>query len=361
MLRQMNILFAIEQRVAAGSIYALAKYVRAGRKFGHRFAIYGNPDPRFPNFMFSTELRAFDFVVFIFESRLKWMSGLQLAYLFTNVPRSRRVIFDADGMYNPTIVLDDYDRNHPTERERERWLASYQALADRIFQPSFQPRERSVQPLLFYGYDAPVCNRRGDAKRVDIMHLGHNWWRWREVNERLLPAIERVRGQLGEVWFVGLWWDAPPDWAAQIGQHDAFRVDPLRLRQLGIRTRPAVPYHDVIRTMSTARINIMTQRPVFRRLALLTSKYFEVFEANTIPLVMLEPEHAARVYGPAGRELALHDDIADKLIDALNQPERYQAHVHAVRQHLAVHHSYERRVQELVETLGRGMPSARTG
>jgi len=353
----MNVLFAIERRVDAGSIYSLAKYVRAGKKFGHRFAIYGNPDPRFPDFIFSDELRVFDFVVFIFESRLRWMSGLQLAYLLTKVSRSRRVIFDADGMNNQSLVLDDYDRNHTTEGARERWLASYAALADRIFQPTLQPQERSVQPLLFYGYDAPVCNRRGDAKSVDIMHLGHNWWRWRELSERLLPAIERVRGQIDKICFVGLWWDAPPDWAARIGQGDAFRVDPRLLRQLGIRTRPPVPYHDVIQTMSTARINIMTQRPVFRRLGLLTSKYFEIFEADTIPLVMLEPDHAARVYGPAGRELALHDGIADKLIDVLARPERYQAHVDAVRQHLAVHHSYERRVQELVEALDYGTPS----
>jgi hypothetical protein len=269
------------------------------------------------------------------------------------------VIFDADGMYNPTFVFDNYDRNHTSEGEREQWLASYRALADRVFQPSLQPQELSVQSLLFYGYDPPVLKPNNGARRVDIMHLGHNWWRWREVSERLLPAIEQVRGQLGEIWFVGLWWEAPPEWAAQIGQRDAFRVDPLRLRQLGIRTRPPIPYHAVIETMSMARINIMTQRPVFRRLGLLTSKYFEIFEANTIPLVMVEPEYAARVYGPAARELTLDGDIAEKLVDVLAHPERYQAYTHAVRQHLAVHHSYERRVQELVETLGSGMPSSR--
>src|SRR5215471_15060369 len=88
----MNILFAVEQRVDAGSIYALAKYVLAGKKFGHRCAIYGNPDSRFPDFIFSTELRAFDFVVFIFESKLKWISGLQLAYLLTKVWRARAMV-----------------------------------------------------------------------------------------------------------------------------------------------------------------------------------------------------------------------------------------------------------------------------
>src|SRR5262245_43076935 len=102
----MNILFVIERRIDAGSIHALAKYVRAGEKFGHKLAIFGTPDQRFPEFIFTTELHVFDFVIFIFESSLNWMSGLQLTYLLTKVSRSRRVIFDADGMYNPTFVFD---------------------------------------------------------------------------------------------------------------------------------------------------------------------------------------------------------------------------------------------------------------
>ena len=36
--------------------------------------------------------------------------------------------------------------------------------------------------------------------------------------------------------------------------------------------------------MSTARVNVMTQRPLFSHLRLLTSKYFEIFAADTIPL-----------------------------------------------------------------------------
>ena len=63
--------------------------------------------------------------------------------------------------------------------------------------------------------------------------------------------------------------------------------------------------HRNIQVMSTGRINIMTQRPLFRELKILTSKYFEIFSADTIPLVMIDPDHAEMVYGPAGRELAL--------------------------------------------------------
>jgi len=357
----MNILFAMERRLDAGSIHALANYARAGRKFGHRIALYGNPDPGYPEVPFSTDLAGADFVVFIFESRLDWVPGLHLAYLLTRTPRSRRAIVDADGMYNPLLLDEDYDRNHGSERDQRRWLAAYGALADRIFQPSLRPQQPGVSPLPFYGYDPRGVIAGGVGKRVDIMHLGHNWWRWRELGGRLLPALERVRDRFGDICFVGLWWDGPPAWAAQMGLEDAFRSDPDRLRALGVRILPAVPYRDVVATMSAAHINIMTQRPLFRRLRLLTSKYFEVFQADTIPLVMLEHEHAAEVYGPAGRELVLCDDIAGKLRDVASRPWAYREYAAAVREHLAAHHSYERRVEELVGSLAGDLPAARTG
>src|SRR6266446_10235034 len=163
----------MERRVNAGSIQALANYIQEGKNIGHTLAVYGNPDSQLSEIYFSNEVHLFDYVVFIFESRLNWVSGLQLARLLTIVPRSRRVILDADGMYNPLIVLDGYDRNHASERERQTWVASYEAIADRIVQPTLWPRQPRVQSLLFYGYDSQA--RAADAsrhvKRVDIMHV----------------------------------------------------------------------------------------------------------------------------------------------------------------------------------------------
>ena len=359
----MNILFVMERRIDAGSIQALANYIQVGKEFGHTIAIYGNSDSQFPEIYFSNDLAAFDYVIFIFESRLNWGSGLQLAHLLTVVPRSRRVVLDADGMYNPVLRLDGYDRNHANEPDRRRWAAAYEAVADRIVQPTLWPRQPQVQSLLFYGYDSQIqaTAARDHEKRVDIMHLGHNWWRWREVSERLLPAVERIREGIGEICFVGLWWDASPAWAAASGQEEAFCVDSHRLRELRIHVLPAVPYRDVISTMSTARVNIMTQRPLFRRLGIVTSKYFEIFAADTLPLVMLDPEHAVKIYGPCGRELALHDDIAGKLVDVLEHPKKYQEAVHAVRRHLRTHHSYERRLHELLEMLDGRHQTANAG
>ena len=112
-----------------------------------------------------------------------------------------------------------------------------------------------------------------------------------------------------------------------------------------------MPYTQVISTMSEGCVNIMTQRPLLRRFRFLTSKYFEIFCADTIPLVMLDPDHAESVYGPAGRWLALRDEIADKLLDTIHQREKYQEIVEKVRRHLAARHSYQKRVEELVAAL----------
>jgi len=349
----MNILLVLDRRQNAGSIQAAARYIAAGDQQGHTIAIYGPADPELAELRFATDLRAFEYVVFIFESKLDWLSGLRLSRILSAVPRQRRAIVDADGMYNQVIEIDGYDHNHRGEKERARWLESYERIADKIFQPTSQPLERGVVPLLFYGYDPQLEIRaeRSPGKAFDILHVGHNWWRWRQVGGLLLPAIEQIRAQVGEIGFVGLWWDRVPPWAGALGLENAFSTDVQRLRRLGIRVEPPVPYTEVIPTMSRARINVMTQRPLFRSLKLLTSKYFEIFCADTIPLVMIDPDLASTVYGPRGADLTLNGQAAETLLGALSSPERYHAAAEQVRGHLATHHGYERRVQELVAAL----------
>ncbi|TAJ77407.1 glycosyltransferase family 1 protein [bacterium] len=343
----------MDKRVNAGSIQAVANYVRAGDVLGHTIALYGQQDPNFPHVRFSTNISAFDYVMFIIESGLRWMSGLQLARILSGMPRRRRAILDTDGMYNQMIVAEGYDRNHATERDRSAWLAQHADLADRILQPTAEPREPGISPLPFFGYDpaSQIGAGASPCKRFDIIHVGHNWWRWHEMSNSLLPAIERIRARLDGICFVGSWWDASPRWASLLSLEAAFRVDSDRLQRLCIQVKPPVPYAEVIPTMGQGRVNIMTQRPLLRHLRLLTSKYFEIFCADTIPLVMLNPDHAESVYGPAGRELTLTDRIEDKLLDALNQPDKYGEIVQEVRRHLVTHHSYQNRMEELVAAL----------
>src|SRR5207245_1510567 len=136
---------------------------------------------------------------------------------------------------------------------RQRWLAHFEALSDRVLQPTFASRELGVHSLPFYGYDARpprVCGERQAVKRWDVLHVGHNWWRWREVSNLLLPALEQVRPRIGGVGFLGSWWEAPPAGADELGLEVAFEVDPDRFQRLGIEVRPAVSYTEVIPAMT---------------------------------------------------------------------------------------------------------------
>src|SRR5262245_65568045 len=114
----MNILFMMDKRTNAGSIQAVACYIRAGDELNHNIALYGPPDPNYPGIRWSTELGGFDRVVLIVEDRIGWLSGLPLIRLLSQVPRERRAILDTDGRYNPVLSVETYDRNQPAAHRR---------------------------------------------------------------------------------------------------------------------------------------------------------------------------------------------------------------------------------------------------
>ena len=348
----MNILFVMEHPPSRGNTHALTNYMRVGERHGHAIAFYGPPQPHMPNARFSTDVRAFDRVVFLFESYIYRAKPLLEVSLLATVPRRHRFVLDADGKYNPVIEVDGYDRNHLSEADRAEWLAFYDALADRILKPTLlPPDDRRVITLPFYGYDEAlvVDPRTAPPKQYDVLYVGHNWWRWKEVAGELLPAFAEIRDQIGEIGFIGLWWDGAVECPPQF--EPAFRAETEAFRRLRIRTATAVPYTDVIRTMSTGRVNIFLQRPILQRLKHLTLRYFEELCADTIPLLMLDADLAEEVYGPAARELTLPGRVAEKVLDALRRPDHYQEIVKEVRRHLLAHHAYDARVEELVSVL----------
>lgn len=350
----MRILFVMKHRGNAGNTHAVADYMRVAKKHGHEVALFGPPQPWLPDLQFSMDVGAFDKVAYLFESELYRVSRLHEVRLLGTVPRDNRVVLDMDGMYNPLILLDGYDRNHGGEAERRQWIEHYHALSDRVVKPTIAaPDQPHVTPLPFYGYDPALQldSAAAPEKTYDILHVGHNWWRWKEIAEKVLPALGGIRDEIGRIGFVGLWWDEPPAEGPDAGPPEAFQSDPELFRKLRIETRPAVMFDEVIRTMSTARINIFTQRPILHHLRHLTLKYFEIFYADTIPLLMLDPDHAAAVYGPAARELVLSGDTGAKILDALKRPDCYRGVVEDVRRHLSTHHSYDTRLEELIAFL----------
>jgi hypothetical protein len=350
-----NILFVMEPRDNAGCTHAIANYIRVGEELGHTIALYDMPQPNMPGVRFSTDVRAFDRVIYVFESKRYRVKRLQEVALLATIPRQHRYVFDADGRYNPLIVVDGYDRNHRNEDERAEWLQFYDALTDQIIKPTLSAsNDPRVTTLPMFGFNPTLIVPPGSdpPKQYDVLHVGHNWWRWKDVAEELLPALDRIRDQVGEIGFVGLWWDRVPEWAEAKGLALAYRVEAEGFRNMGIRIEPPVPYSQVIRKMSTGRVNIFTQRPLLQHIKHLTMRYFEEFCADTIPLLMLQPDVAEAVYGPAGRELTLPGRVAEKVLDALKRPAHYRDIVEDVRCHLLAHHSYRRRVEELVTALG---------
>lgn len=350
----MNILFVMKHRGNAGNTHAVANYIRVAPEYGHKVAIYGDPHPYLPELKFSRDVKSFDRAAYLFESEIYRLSRLEEVAMLDAIKKRHRMIFDMDGMYNPVTKVNGYDFNHATESESARWKEYYETLSDIVMKPmlarSSDPR---VRPMIFYGYD-PALEMKPEAapaKKYDVMHLGHNWWRWRDVGGKLLPAIEPVRDRIGEIALIGLWWDAPPPEGKDAGPEAAFQSDPALLKRLRIRTEPSVMYTDVVGTMSTARINIFTQRPVLHHLKHITLKYFEIFYADTIPLLMLDPAIAEEVYGPAAHELMLTENIAEKILDALARPSHYRDVVMTVRRHLAANNSYEKRMAELVSAM----------
>jgi hypothetical protein len=360
----MKILFVIEYRGNAGNTHAIANYIRVGAELGHEIAFHGPSQPLVVDGLylppdkqvarFSTDPSAFDRVIYLFESKLHRVNRLQEVALLGIMPREHRFILDADGRYNPFTVVDDYDRSHYDQAERAEWLEFYDALSDRIIKPTIVPSDDpkvTTLPIFGFNPDLVIDPKTAPPKQYDILHVGHNWWRWKEVSEQLLPAFEEIRDDIGEIAFLGLWWDAVPEWAAELDLEPAFRVEAEKFRKLRIQMKPPVPFTDVIRTMSTGRINIFTQRPFLQHVKHLTLRYFEEFCADTIPLLMLEDDLAEAVYGPAGRELTLPGRVAEKIMDALQRPDHYREIVEDARRYMSAHHSYRRRVEELVTAL----------
>jgi hypothetical protein len=113
---------------------------------------------------------------------------------------------------------------------------------------------------------------------------------------------------------------------------------------------PAVRINDVIPCMSKGIFNPVLIRPLFSNLGLVTVRTFETPAASTIPLFAQEPDYVEAIYGEQALELVLPAEKAqDKILDIIHQPDRYAAIVRGIRRHLAETHSYEARLNELIE------------
>ncbi len=358
----MRLMFVYWQPSNAGSAQDILRYHEAASKLGHEVLLYAPAEGT--RYHCSLDIGAADAVIFVLEWNLYLPPGgekkdgmirtglmgighVNVVKLLSRVPRERRVVIDCDGMYNDAIHVGG-DFNHPNAEASQRRIALCESLSDKIYQPTLHPLRPNVRPFLFHAYDR-AWERPLDFhwKEFGMMYVGSNWFRWRALH-RVLRAIERVRSRVGRMGLVGHDWGAMPWWVDSPLREQAYFTDPEYLKGLDVELMPPVTVEEVIPTMSKAVFNPVLIRPLFDHLRLVTCRTFETPAANTIPLFAQSADYVKEIYGSGAADLVLGDNASEQILDVLRRPEHYAGIVLDIRRHLAEHHSYSARLQELV-------------
>jgi hypothetical protein len=362
----MNLLLVSKLDRFARAVTPITKYVEAGRALGHEVAVFGERTSEFPSVPYSLDVKKFDYAIFVVYLPSDFPDLPYLARLLDEMPKERRVIIDCVGRYNDTIRVD-HDFNHLEKLDGHQgweWIEGFQAVSDRILQPTLTPIRPDVQPFLFHGFDPgavvrPYASPREaaqawlapatDARPYGLVYVGNNWQRWTQL-EPFLRAVEPLNGHLSPMCLVGWNWDKRPDWAIEHGLQGV-DVDVDLLKRVGAETKEPIAFDEVVDFASKGRFCPVFHRPLFQQLGMVTNRSFETFASDTMPLLMLPDDQVRAIYGPDALALAPGADVAGRIEDMLGHPEPYWEALFKTRAYLAEHHSYTRRVQELVSML----------
>jgi len=339
------------------SVATVHQFVAAGRALGHDTAVYGEPHSELPKLPFTTDLADVDLALFIVQVPSDFPDMPYLAHLLDGVPRERRIVIDMWGRFNDTIRLE-HDFNHLEKLDGHagwEWEEGLRAISDTILQPTLVPLRPAVGSFLFHGFDSasvvkPYWSAREAAsawttKAYGVMYVGSNWQRWEQMRH-FLEGYAAVRERVGPVCLTGWDWSARPDWAVKLGIM-GIDTDPALLARLDVVARDGVRFDEVVGLLSQAKFAPVIHRPLFRHLGIVTNRTFETFYADSLPILLLPRDFVAALYGDAALALVPDDDIGAHLDNALSHPEPYWEAVLHTRSHLARHHSYARRFQEL--------------
>ena len=331
-----------------GSAQDLYHYTHVARELGHEVVLYGPANPE-SLFTYSLEIDSSDAVVFLFEFTTHLQHGDRLDWLriLGQVPRHRRIIIDLDGAYNDPISVVG-DANHVSAAASGNWMAICDSLSDKIYQPTLHPLRQNVRTFFFHAYN-PQWEEPLDFRGKDygMVYVGNNWFRWRAL-QRVLRALEPIRGKVGRVLLVGQGWDAHAPWGGPAPIADAYVTDPEYLRSTGVGVMPPVRFDDVVRWMGKGVFTPVLLRPLFDHLRLVTCRTFETAAANVIPLFAQTAEYVKEIYGEQAEKLVLRESPSEQIADVLRRPEYYAQTVRDIRAHLRGKHSYASRIRQLI-------------
>src|SRR5262245_33448392 len=159
--RSMNILLSAKLARSARAINTVAHYSQTAQHLGYKIAVFGERQADFPEIPFSLDVTAFDFVVFLVYTPSDFPDLPYLANLLGGMPKSRRVIVDCTGRYNDTIRVE-HDFNHLEKMDGHQgweWVEGFQAVSDRVLQPTLTPLRDDVRPFLFHAFDPAAVAR----------------------------------------------------------------------------------------------------------------------------------------------------------------------------------------------------------
>jgi hypothetical protein len=353
------------------SVSTVHKWVTAGRALGHDVAVYGAPNPDLPGLEFTTDLSGVDLALFVIQVVSDFPEMPGLARVIDGIPRERRVVVDLWGRFNDTIRLE-HDFNHLEKLDGHQgweWEEAIAAVSDTILQPTLAPLRSGVGSFLFHGFDpgavAKPCKTAAQAaadwrevqRPYGVAYVGNNWQRWEQMR-RFLEQYGSVRSEVGKACLVGWDWGTRPEWAVKQGIA-GIDTDPAFLAELGVEVREAVRFSEANGLLGQARFAPVFHRPLFRHLGFVTIRTFETFEADALPVLMLPRDLVSAIYGPAALALVPEGDVGAHLKDALRRPESYWQAVLDTRAHLARHHSFAKRFDELGALLDKAGRAAR--
>jgi hypothetical protein len=334
-------------------------YVEAGRALGHDVAVFGPANPDMPELAFTTDLAGVDLAAFVVQVPSDFPDMPLLARLLDTIPREKRVVVDLWGRYNETIYVN-HDFNHLEKLDGHvgwEWDDAFRAISDTILQPTLNPRRDDAGSFLFHGFapeavvvpetsaEAAAARWLAEDRWFGVAYIGSNWQRWEQVHA-FLKAHAPLRKTVGWAGLIGWDWKERPEWAVQQGLVGV-DTDSAWLLENEVTVKDGVRFDKVLGYLSQSKFAPVFHRPLFRDLGLVTGRTFETFHADTIPVLMLPQPLVAQIYGPAALALVPGDDIAAFLTDALARPAFYWDAVIKTRAHLAKHHSYARRLEEL--------------
>ncbi len=339
------------------STATIHKWVETGRALGHDVSVYGEPNGELPALNFTTDTSGYDLALFVVQVPSDFPEMPYLARVLDSVPRERRVLADLWGRYNETIRID-HDFNHLEKLDGHlgwEWDDAFRSVSGRIVQPSLTPLRADVQPFLFHGFDSasivkPHASAKDAAaawakKPLGMMYVGSNWQRWEQLRA-FLEQYGKIRDRAGPAALVGWDWSARPDWAVE-KSIKGVDTDPALLARLNVDIRHGVRFDEIVALLGQAKFAPVFHRPLFRHLGFVTNRSFETFYADTIPVLMLPENFVRSIYGDTALKLVPAAGVSTFLADAIANPEPYWDAVLRTRQHLAQHHSYKIRFDEL--------------